>query len=879
MTETNLTLEEWLDDLCVRFIINLPEDDLKDIPRICFQVEEAQWFYEDFIRPLNPSLPSMSLRNFCLRIFAHCPLLSPFSQGHHMRAFEDFLAYKTRVPVRGAIMLNDNMDSVVLVKGWKKGASWSFPRGKIAKDEDDLTCAIREVYEETGFDLQAANLMPEDRDVKSIEVSMREQQMRLFVFRNVPMDTHFQPRTRKEISKIQWWRLSELPAFRKKGQQQPEAPSNSNPNKFYMVAPFLVPLRKWIIEQKKKDAKRTTSNQYLSAGMSHDEILTEEDQGAESIAQPSSYGKRPAPELDTLEGATAALSRLLKIQPPTEGLQPEATSQPSAAKNSGEALLALLHSKPTTSDQSTPINAPQHTPLEYATMQPPMPGRPHHPHTRPPNIPSMPPPPAFPVQNSFTYRDPSSQNGHHTGHIADFQPSRNGDSQNLPRAQENLRPYQPHLMHPQPLPPHVQRAVFTGGPVHSPAIPQPVQQHQPHVHPSSTVSVTVSNPQFPGLHAPMVPSSITQTPELPNTIAQAPPAPELTSHSLALLNAFKGRDQASSGSSVSKELPLRGYAEDPAAPRTHLQELPAGEAHRPLAAGPSTGMQPNTTVLSPGTLPPRQSISDSQRSALLGIFKSPTAQPASLSKSFAANALPTTGTPSAVELSAVEPLSTNAPTTSVLLNDKRTPDHVANIRNMTVPNPESNRAFRPMSILSRPQQVKNEEVQTKASSELTGQSVLNGPATSTNANGQATQSQGMPFKPQILKRPLPGPSGVPQFSSVISPSGPTSLPKTSPDRRPIQSTDQKQTLLSLFGKPQPTAHSPQPTAHSPQRQDGSSLGNPMELPAKAAARSRVGSLASGDGDISRRGSKDSISPADKGFLLSYLDAVASGSQR
>lgn len=32
----------------------------------------------------------------------------------------------------------------LLVKGWK-GASWSFPRGKKNKDEEDHTCAVREV--------------------------------------------------------------------------------------------------------------------------------------------------------------------------------------------------------------------------------------------------------------------------------------------------------------------------------------------------------------------------------------------------------------------------------------------------------------------------------------------------------------------------------------------------------------------------------------------------------------------------------------------------------------------------------------------------------------------------------------------------------------
>lgn len=115
-------------------------------------------------------------------------------------AYAEFSAYKTRVPVRGAIMLNDKMDQAVLVKGWKKGAKWSFPRGKINKDEHDFDCAIREVYEETGYELRQAGIATDSRQSKYIDVTLREQQMRLYVFRGVPLDTHFEPRTRKEIS-------------------------------------------------------------------------------------------------------------------------------------------------------------------------------------------------------------------------------------------------------------------------------------------------------------------------------------------------------------------------------------------------------------------------------------------------------------------------------------------------------------------------------------------------------------------------------------------------------------------------------------------------------------------------------------------------------
>jgi mRNA-decapping enzyme subunit 2 len=97
-------------------------------------------------------------------------------------------------------MLNDDMTKAVLVKGWKKSAKWSFPRGKINKGEPDLDCAVREVYEETGFDLKAAGLVRPEKELKKIPVSMREQEMVLYVFRGVPADAHFEPRTRKEIS-------------------------------------------------------------------------------------------------------------------------------------------------------------------------------------------------------------------------------------------------------------------------------------------------------------------------------------------------------------------------------------------------------------------------------------------------------------------------------------------------------------------------------------------------------------------------------------------------------------------------------------------------------------------------------------------------------
>ncbi|KAJ8101184.1 Dcp2, box A domain-containing protein [Lipomyces tetrasporus] len=271
------SLDEVLDDLCVRFIINCPPEELASVERVCFQIEEAHWFFEDFIRSENPQLPSLSQKKFTARIFAHCPLLRKWSDVQD-QAFADFLQYKTRVPVRGVIILNKKMDKCILVKGWKTSATWGFPKGKINQGESDEDCAVREVIEETGYDVSAL-LKKEDY----IELTMREQQMRLYVVVGVPMDTVFQPQTRKEISKIEWFKLSSLPTFSK---SDATAENGINPKKFYMVAPFIKLLRRWINDHKvaaptqsKKILQKNGIRQHMSEPVTQriDDIPQKED--------------------------------------------------------------------------------------------------------------------------------------------------------------------------------------------------------------------------------------------------------------------------------------------------------------------------------------------------------------------------------------------------------------------------------------------------------------------------------------------------------------------------------------------------------------------------------------------------------------------------
>ncbi len=98
------------------------------------------WFYEDFLRPLNPSLPSLKLRQFSIYLLHSSaqtvPLIRQYisaNKGEQSldEAFDDFINYKHRVPVCGAILITEAWDKV--------SAQPSLPCGQnstLAQDAD-----------------------------------------------------------------------------------------------------------------------------------------------------------------------------------------------------------------------------------------------------------------------------------------------------------------------------------------------------------------------------------------------------------------------------------------------------------------------------------------------------------------------------------------------------------------------------------------------------------------------------------------------------------------------------------------------------------------------------------------------------------------------
>lgn len=170
----------------------------------------------------------MTLKKFSNNLFHVCPLLSHWGDDHE-QTFQSFLAYKTRVPVCGAIMLNETWDKVrglstrdqmmlyLLVRSVCSSRAGNQHRHGVFRKEKStnknreiaalyeryvtyhllsaISFIVYQVLEETGYDLDG-QINPTD----VVELSIKDQSLSLYIVPNVPEDYHFETRTRKEIS-------------------------------------------------------------------------------------------------------------------------------------------------------------------------------------------------------------------------------------------------------------------------------------------------------------------------------------------------------------------------------------------------------------------------------------------------------------------------------------------------------------------------------------------------------------------------------------------------------------------------------------------------------------------------------------------------------
>ncbi|KAH0885639.1 hypothetical protein HID58_061735, partial [Brassica napus] len=133
---SSLPSKKILDDLYTRFVVNGPEEEKQSLNRLMFLVESAHWYYEDNVVENDKTLKSLSFGEFTRLLFNNSDALRPHV-GYMDMIFRDFFSYKSRIPVTGAIILDETYERCLLVKGWKQSSNWSFPRGKKNTNEED----------------------------------------------------------------------------------------------------------------------------------------------------------------------------------------------------------------------------------------------------------------------------------------------------------------------------------------------------------------------------------------------------------------------------------------------------------------------------------------------------------------------------------------------------------------------------------------------------------------------------------------------------------------------------------------------------------------------------------------------------------------------
>ena len=234
-----------LDELAARFIIPMREEERRDLVRVCFMIEQAHWFFIDFyVNNPDYKLAQGTIKEFAQHIFNHIPFLK--KHAHRVEEIiDEWKEYKLAVPTYGAILLNTFLDKVLLVQGFWAKASWGFPKGKVNEDEAPHLCAVREVHEETGFDI--SEYIDQDEWIEQV---INDQTVRLYLIPCVPETTQFKTNTRCEIKDIRWFDVNSLPSSRTDLACKPKL--GLAPNSFFMVIPFLRDIKRWI-QMKQKD--------------------------------------------------------------------------------------------------------------------------------------------------------------------------------------------------------------------------------------------------------------------------------------------------------------------------------------------------------------------------------------------------------------------------------------------------------------------------------------------------------------------------------------------------------------------------------------------------------------------------------------------------
>lgn len=159
----------------------------------CF--EKTLWYYNDHL--INKKY---KIRNLYVLISLMYPKLNDKDIKFLTNTYNNIVQ---QWPSSGAILISETGNSVLLVKN-NFSKTWSYPKGKINKRETAFDAAIRECYEETGYDI-SKQIDPNKVIIKKYKKKI----VYLYVIIGIPIDFYFRPNAPNEIQEIGWFPLND----------------------------------------------------------------------------------------------------------------------------------------------------------------------------------------------------------------------------------------------------------------------------------------------------------------------------------------------------------------------------------------------------------------------------------------------------------------------------------------------------------------------------------------------------------------------------------------------------------------------------------------------------------------------------------------------
>ncbi|CAD8152488.1 unnamed protein product [Paramecium octaurelia] len=232
-------MDQTRESLLCRFIVNLDQEEKKP-DRLFFHLQNAYWYYLDFLNPED----KMSQTEF------YSWLLNPLSEYNEIRGnlkhyLKQFKQYQKHIPLYGAILLNETLDCVLLVMNYNQTV-YSFPKGKVNKNESGVECAIREVWEEVGYDISKKI---SDKDYLEFVCEDTGQPQRMYIICGVSEDHKFTTSTRYEIGSIQWVQIKDI---------------QRGDSAYVYLNPFIQGLQKYIQHKKQLEKSKVKNTNQTS---------------------------------------------------------------------------------------------------------------------------------------------------------------------------------------------------------------------------------------------------------------------------------------------------------------------------------------------------------------------------------------------------------------------------------------------------------------------------------------------------------------------------------------------------------------------------------------------------------------------------------------